>query len=240
MQTIMQDLTRVVHHSQNESNSVIQEGSSLESKRNKNWRRRELILGPMFAGKSDELLRRMRLHAVAGRKCLYMKYSKDKRYNECGESAIVTHYGLSCPALSGKVLEDLLRRAEREFNSTPHYEVLGIDEGQFFPDLFDFCNKLIQSRSVRIIISALDGTFKQEMFPQIGLLLPWVEKLKKLTAVCDYCGEKAYFSFRLTDDETLIVIGGKELYKALCGPCLEKAHVKKMQEAKKENITITQ
>lgn len=136
----------------------------------------ELIIGPMFAGKSTELLRRVKRHAISGKSCLFVKYAADNRYDS---ESIATH--------------DLMKQAARAVTTLAelgddwkNYDVLGIDEGQFYSDVVSFCEMAAHSGKI-VIISALGGTYQREGFNSILDLLPKAEKIKQLHAICKLC-----------------------------------------------------
>jgi thymidine kinase len=182
----------------------------------------ELIMGPMFAGKSTELLRRVKRLEISGKKCLFVKYSADQRYST---NSISTHDQITRTAVSCKALEEL-GETWRE------YDVIGIDEGQFFDDLVKFSSTAANSGKI-IITSALNGQFIQVGFPQIMELIPLCEKVKKLSSICKICLNTANYTFRTAKDSENLddLIGGAEAYMPLCRECLE------FKKAQKENRT---
>ena len=103
------------------------------------------------------------------------------------------------------------------------YSVLAIDEGQFFPDLADMCDRWA-SQGKSVIVAALDGTFQREPFPVIMALIPRAEEVIKLTAICVGCGADAAFSRRLSDETDVEVIGGADKYVAMCRACYAEPH----------------
>ena len=177
----------------------------------------ELIIGPMFSGKSTELMRRIKRHMIAKRDCIVVKYFKDKRYSE-GDMA--THDRQLLKASSTETLDTI-------YESLLTHDVIGIDEGQFFPDVsnavsdsqvVEVSDKLAEKGKV-VIISALDGTFQKKPFGRILELIPLCEQVNKLTAVCVGCGKDASFSQRLTCEKTVELIGGADLYRPVCRTC---------------------
>ena len=98
------------------------------------------------------------------------------------------------------------------------YDVIGIDEGQFFTDLVWFCEKAANARKV-VIVSALQGTFVRGSWANVTELIPMCEKIKKLTAICKLCKESASFTFRTADSNCHKLIGGAEMYMPLCRVC---------------------
>lgn len=178
----------------------------------------DLITGPMFAGKSTELLRRVRRYEHAGRKCILIKWQGDTRYVEepRGAGRIMTHDHHHRLAVCACRLSDL--DAE-----TLSADVIAIDEGQFFEDIVEFCCRLAVDRIV--IVSCLDGTFEQEPFPNISRLLSKADTAVKLSAVCTHCKKDASFTKRkmtpgTATSTTMIVVGGSEMYAPCCRMCL--------------------
>ena len=94
-------------------------------------------------------------------------------------------------------------------------DVIGIDEGQFFPDLLPFCDRQAAAGKV-VIVSALDCTFDRKPFRAVCDLVAAAESVTKLCSVCRFCGDDAAFSLRHSDSTELIMIGGKELYSPVC------------------------
>ncbi len=169
----------------------------------------ELILGPMFSGKTSELLRRVTRYGFAGRRCIVIKYAKDTRYSVTKAS---THNNLQCEAIGCNKLSEFSQSMES-------FDVLAIDEGQFFPDAPAFCEEMA-NRGKIVIVAALDSTFQRAPFGCVLNLVSLAEKVTKLSAVCTKCGQDAGFTKRLSDDlTTLELIGGPELYAARCRPC---------------------
>ena len=155
----------------------------------------ELIIGPMFSGKSTELLRRMRRHQIANRKCLVIKYHKDDRYLlEENQDLLSTHAKETCPALPVSSLKDEAFYPSL-YNKVANYDVIGIDEGQFFDyDLVIFCDALATDGKI-VIVSALSGSYKRDPWASISKLIPYVDDIQMLTAVCE-CTADAPFTHR--------------------------------------------
>ncbi|XP_076458175.1 thymidine kinase, cytosolic-like [Babylonia areolata] len=168
----------------------------------------ELIIGPMFSGKTTELIRRLKRYRVAQYACLIIKYLGDTRYNEEGVS---THDRQILPAVSTNELMPVLEKALQ-------YDVIGIDEGQFFPDVVTFADHLADKGKI-VIVAALDGTFQKRAFGDILNLVPVSESVTKLTAVCTICFKPAAFTRRKTQENKVEVIGGEDKYLAVCREC---------------------
>ncbi|ABI99059.1 thymidine kinase [Deerpox virus W-1170-84] len=169
----------------------------------------QLILGPMFSGKSTELIRLLRRYQLAKYKCNIIKYSKDDRYGN--DEFLYTHDKLSIPAISSKTLNEA-------YSHIIDVDVIGIDEGQFFPDIVNFSESMANIGKI-VIIAALDGTYKRSPFNDILQLIPLSEKVIKLNAVCMNCCGEASFSKRISDEKEIEIIGGSEKYKSVCRKC---------------------
>jgi len=168
-----------------------------------------LVVGPMFSGKSTELLRRARRHTFGGRRVLLIKYRADTRYSV---EKLSTHDKCMMDALPVKEL------AEVSEDMLLDYDVVGVDEGQFFPDVVPFAEKAA-NMGLRVIVAALDATFERKPFGTICELFPLAENITKLAAVCTKCGSDAAFTKRTTDNKEVEVIGGTEMYIPVCRSC---------------------
>ncbi|KAI2658928.1 Thymidine kinase, cytosolic [Labeo rohita] len=168
----------------------------------------QVIFGPMFSGKSTELMRRVRRFQVAQYSCLLIKYAKDTRYSEKG---MATHDMSTMEAVPANRLQDIRALALQAC-------VIGIDEGQFFPDTVEFCEEMANMGKT-IIVAALDGTFQRKPFGNILNLVPLAESVVKLNAVCMQCFKEAAYTKRLGAEKEVEVIGGADKYHAVCRAC---------------------
>eukprot|EP00456_Euglypha_rotunda_P016520 TRINITY_DN15474_c0_g1_i2.p1 TRINITY_DN15474_c0_g1~~TRINITY_DN15474_c0_g1_i2.p1 ORF type:complete len:242 (+),score=20.43 TRINITY_DN15474_c0_g1_i2:108-833(+) len=169
----------------------------------------QVILGPMFSGKTTELLRRIRRYTIAKRKCVVIKYNKDTRYDaECA----ATHDRQTEKAIAAGILSDV------PASVLSHADVVGIDEGQFFSDVVEFSETMANQGKV-VIVAALDGTFERKPFGSILNLIPLAEQVIKLSAVCMICNEEAAFTKRLSEETKVEVIGGQDKYISTCRRC---------------------
>lgn len=168
----------------------------------------ELIIGPMFSGKTSELIRQYTKYKIAGKNPLAIKSSIDIRYDKLN---ITTHAGVKIPALS----TDRLAHVE----ISPETTVICIDELQFYPDAYEMIIEYLK-RNYRIICSCLNGNFKQEPFPSISMLIPYATNIIQLTSICNSCScDTAVLSIRLSKDDTEIKIGGSDEYVPMCTKC---------------------
>ena len=190
----------------------------------KNEGRIVLILGPMFSGKSTRLIEVIRKYTYKAKKTIMVKYFEDKRYSE--KSEVVTHDLIKYDSIDCKNLGD-------SFEILKNYDVIGIDEGQFFPDLVEICEKLVLLKKI-IIIAALNGNFRMEPFPVISRIISKADKIKLLKAYCFNCHKDAKFSLRIVQSNETVLIGAGEAYKPACREC----HKYFSMEREKGNLNI--
>ncbi|XP_022080425.1 thymidine kinase, cytosolic-like [Acanthaster planci] len=187
----------------------------------------QVIFGPMFSGKTTELLRRIKRFEIANYSCLVIKYAKDDRYDKEG---VATHDRQVTKAVSTECLYDLL-------DSSTNHDVIGIDEGQFFPDCIEFAEDMANQGKI-VIVAALDGTFQRKGFGNILNLVPLAENVVKLNAVCMMCYQEASYTKRMGMETKLEVIGGADKYMAVCRECFNKpAHPSPTQEENGNSFT---
>lgn len=168
----------------------------------------QIIFGPMFSGKTTELMRRLKRFQIANHKVLIVKYAKDVRYDHAG---IATHDKQTMLAVASMELESLKEKSLE-------YSVIGIDEGQFFPDTVAYAEEMA-NRGKIVIVAALDGTYQRIGFADILRLVPLAESVVKLNAVCMRCFEEASFTKRTSAETAVEVIGGSDKYIATCRKC---------------------
>lgn len=168
----------------------------------------EMIIGPMFSGKSTELIREIRLAKVIEKKVLVIKPLLDDRYEN---TKIVSH---SFESEECNTIDFLYKLDEQVLK----YDLIVIDEGQFFPDLKETVLKWVEQYNKEILIGGLDGDFKRKPIGQILELIPYADKCKKISSMCKLCndGTKAIFSHRITNNSEQVQIGGSESYSPLC------------------------
>jgi thymidine kinase len=184
----------------------------------------EVVVGPMFSGKSEELIRRLRRAEIARQRVQIFKPVIDQRY---AANEIVSHSGLG-------ISSDLVRTAEEIMHKIePRTEVIGIDEAQFLGDaLVDVCTKLADMGK-RVIVSGLDTDFMGRPFEPMPRLLAVAEEITKLLAICVRCGNPAVHTQRLVASEELIVVGATGMYEARCRRCFEpQLAIQKVEEEK--------
>lgn len=173
----------------------------------------EVICGPMFAGKSEELIRRVKTLSYAHQKIVAFKPAIDDRYDK---TAIASHDGEKYQAYAIKEAKDILKFA------TADVQVIAVDEVQFFGnEIISICEHLAD-KGVRVIVAGLDTDFRGEPFGPMPELLARAEFVTKLSAACTVCGCAATRTQRLVDgnpanyDDPIILVGAKESYEARC------------------------
>ena len=205
--------------------------SEVYEKKQSGWM--ELICGSMFSGKSEELIRRVRRTQFARQKTVVFKPALDNRY---AEEAVVSHNGTSVWAKPVAKSTDIFLHIKDD------YDVIAIDEVQFFDDeIVDVAQHLADSGH-RVIMAGLDQDFRGEPFGPVPKLLSLAEKVTKLQAVCSVCGQAASRTQRLINDkpasynEPIILVGASESYEPRCRhhhevPGAGKETVEKVKEA---------
>ncbi len=172
----------------------------------------EVIVGPMFSGKSEELIRRLRRAEIGKQRVQIFKPEIDKRYAKNG---IVSHSGLEIASDIVSSGSDILEKV------VPRTEVVGIDEAQFLGEtVVDACVKLADLGK-RVLVAGLDTDFMGRPFEPMPRLLAVAEEITKLLAICMQCGNPAVHTQRLVASEELIVVGAGGMYEARCRRCFE-------------------
>ncbi|MCX6256740.1 MAG: thymidine kinase [Bacteroidia bacterium] len=177
----------------------------------------ELIVGSMFSGKTEELIRRLKRATIAKQRVEIFKPNIDNRYSE---NEVVSHDAnaiLSTPVeSSGNIL--LLAN---------NVDVIGIDEAQFFDmNIVEVCNELA-GQGLRVIVAGLDMDFRGKPFGPIPALMATAEYITKVHAICMNCGDLAHYSHRLSPADKQILIGEKDNYEPLCRKCFHEVTRKK-------------
>ena len=191
----------------------------------------ESIFGPMFAGKTSELMRKIKRHQLAQKNCLVINFYADNRYTK--EEKVTSHDNISIDAIKVKTLSEVSPKKMQDI------EVIGIDEGQFFSDLIEQSEKWANEGKI-VIIAALDCTYQKKPFNGVTDLLAISEKVTKLSAVCMDCGKDAAFTKRTSSEGEIELIGGLDKYKPVCRMCFHSPKIlttpKKTMKVMKENV----
>lgn len=175
----------------------------------------EVICGSMFSGKTEELLRRLRLATIAKQKVIVFKPKIDDRY---ASDAVVSHDARRVASTSVGQAIDIWNGVVAA-DGKPRYEVVGVDEAQFFGlDLVEVCEKLADL-GVRVIVSGLDQDSRGIPFEPIPQLLAVAEFITKNLAICMVCGNPSNRSQRLVNRESRVLVGASDMYEARCRKC---------------------
>ena len=186
----------------------------------------KIIMGCMWSGKTTELIRECERYKSIGKKVLYISPIVDNRnkkvvlgnYLSYNLGKINTHNNNYVQCIKLESLNEL----ENNWEEILKWDVFGIDEAQFFNNL-DIVKSLVNNNKI-VIVSGLDGDFKQEKFGCILNLIPICDDIVKLHALCKMCndGTIGVFSKRIINNQDQTLIGGKDEYLAVCRKCLVK------------------
>lgn len=175
----------------------------------------ELIVGPMFSGKSEELIRRVNRAVIARQHVQVFKPALDDRYDSV---AVASHNGRTVDAVAVRTVDDLKARLE------PDVQVVAIDEGQFLGEGLVPLAIDLADEGKRVLIAGLDQDFRGEPFGSVPQLLAHAEFITKLTAICR-CGRAATRTQRLIGghpahfDDPIILVGASDSYEPRCRSC---------------------
>jgi len=173
----------------------------------------EVIVGPMFSGKSEELIRRLKRARIARQRVACFKPDIDLRYHR---TSIASHSSQTHEAETIANVADLRRALYRQM---PEIEVVGIDEAQFVDDSIVQLTGELVHLGKRVVIAGLDTTFTGEPFGPIPALMAIADEVTKLSAVCMVCGAPAVHTQRLGASRELVVVGAAGVYEARCRNC---------------------
>ncbi len=175
----------------------------------------EVICGPMFSGKTEELIRRVRRAQIAGQRVLICKPKRDTRYSE---SEVVSHDRKAVESIAVEDAREILKHSEP-------VQVVAIDEVQFFDyEIVEVCRHLAL-KGKRVIVAGLDMDYRARPFGPVPYLLAVAEYITKLHAICKHCGALATHSYRLTDEREDIVLGAEERYEPRCRICFHMGNI---------------
>jgi thymidine kinase len=176
----------------------------------------EVICGSMFSGKTEELIRRLNRARIAMQRVEVFKPSVDTRYSI---DNVVSHDEKSFSSIVVENASQILFYAQ-------DFEVVGIDEAQFFGnELVAVCNQLADNGK-RVLVSGLDMDFRGNPFGPIPELMAVAEYVTKVHAICIRCGDLANYSHRIVSSEKLVMLGETDSYEPLCRKCFRAANNK--------------
>ena len=186
----------------------------------------EVVCGSMFSGKSEELIRRLKRAKFARQHVIIFKPVIDTRYSDTN---VVSHDHNAIPSTP-------VANSDAVLQMSAGYDVIGIDEAQFFDDgLVEVCNKLAY-RGIRVIVVGLDMDFKGVPFGPMPALCAIADEVTKVHAICVKCGALAYVSHRLVKNNSQVMLGEKTEYEPLCRECFKKAIAEDERNARSKNL----
>lgn len=175
----------------------------------------EVICGSMFSGKTEELIRRLKRAKIANQKVEIFKPKVDTRYDE---EKVVSHDANSILSIPIDHSSKLLELSEG-------VGVIGVDEAQFFDEeLPEVCQSLALTGK-RVIVAGLDMDYKGKPFGPMPNLLAVAEYITKVHAICQHCGNLATHSYRLTEEESQVMLGESDTYEARCRTCYHMGNI---------------
>jgi len=175
--------------------------------------RLEVITGPMFSGKSEELIRRLKRARIARQRVACFKPDIDLRYHR---TAIASHSSQTHEAMTVANTSHLRKAL---YPQILEIEVVGLDEAQFFDEaVVQFALELVHMGK-RVLMAGLDTTFTGDPFGPIPALMAVSDEVTKLSAVCMVCGAPAIHTQRLGKSRELVVVGAAGMYEARCRTC---------------------
>lgn len=172
----------------------------------------EVICGPMFSGKSEELIRRVTRSQIARIPVQTFKPQLDDRY---ADDQVVSHSSLKVAAIPVETSAQLLRAID---DAT---EVIGVDEGQFFDEGLVKVVDLLAAAGKQVIIAGLDTDYLRRPFEPIPTLCDRAEVVTKMLAVCHKCGGPGMYTQRIVHSDDLVVLGAQGAYEARCRMCYD-------------------
>ncbi|HEX8735674.1 MAG TPA: thymidine kinase [Pyrinomonadaceae bacterium] len=170
----------------------------------------EVIVGSMFSGKSEELIRRLKRANIARQKVQVFKPAIDIRYSV---EEIASHSGLKHGSIPVASAKEMLDKVEIDT------EVVGIDEGQFFDLEVVNAVNFLANRGMRVIVAGLDQDYTGRPFEPMPQLLAVAEFITKTHAICVKCGETANYSQRTVESDAVVEVGAADKYEARCRRC---------------------
>jgi thymidine kinase len=178
----------------------------------------EVICGSMFSGKTEELIRRLKRAKIANQRVEIFKPRLDTRYDD---ARVVSHDANS-------ILSTPIDHSSKLLPLANGYDVIGIDEAQFFDlGLSDVCQELAL-QGIRTIVAGLDMDYRGKPFGPMPALLSVAEYITKVHAICPHCGNLATHSYRLSSDSSDILLGEKDHYEPRCRTCYSMGNILKL------------
>lgn len=172
-----------------------------------------LIIGPMFSGKSTRLIQYIRRYKTLDKKMIIIKPNIDTRYTLEDELCTHDNQKQKCVSLESNNLKIIF-----EDNNYSEAEIIIIEEGQFFTELYNIVKKMLDTDKKRVYIAALNGDYNRELFGDIHQLISQCDNIEFMQALCLDCkdGTPGCFTKRLSNNNSQILVAGNTEYKAVC------------------------
>ena len=185
----------------------------------------EIILGPMWSGKTSALLKIYRQYSFCKSRVCVINYKADDRYSE---TMLSTHDKEMIPCVMGFSMEEIMKTHRSDIENS---DVILINEGQFFSDIVPFTINMVEEEGKKVYICGLDGDFQRNKIGNLLDLIPMCDKMSKLHSLCSMCknGTLAPFTFRSTCETEQVLIGN-DIYMPLCRSCYNAQTKRKMEE----------
>lgn len=174
----------------------------------------DIILGPMFAGKSSRILSIESRYASLGMRVLILKHASDNRYGY--QDDVITHDQRRVPC------RRLLNLNELEDETLWRFDVVIVDEAHFFPGLVSFVRRVVEDHRKALFLVGLDGDSNRRPFGELLECIPLADRIERITAFCHQCanGTPGLFSYRTQGPhDQQVIVGGPERYETLCRRC---------------------
>ncbi len=181
----------------------------------------DIILGPMFSGKTTKLFEIMDRLEKENIKFITVKPHIDNRYNDNEKNNFIISHNLKkkeCKVSNNlkDIFEEIKINKTIESTRSESIQYVLIDEGQFFKNLYNFTILCLEKLNVNVIVTGLDGDFQRKPMGEILNLLPIANSITKLTSKCNICQKDAIFTHRIVNDSEQVLIGGSDKYIPLC------------------------
>ena len=183
----------------------------------------DMILGPMFSGKTTKLLEIMEMFDKKNIKYIAVKPKIDDRYTEEDKNNFIVSHNFEkreCKVTTDllEIFSEIKKNKTIESTRSESVEYILIDEAQFFKNLFNFCIACLEQLNINVIVTGLDGDFMRKPMGEILDLLPIANTITKLSSKCHHenCEQPGIFSHRIVADQGQVLIGGSDKYVPLC------------------------
>lgn len=190
----------------------------------------DLISGPMFSGKTSEILRRLLIDEAIGFRVVYINHSLDTRSSD----PFSTHNPLYKKTLEeGKIKFLSSNCLEKITEDIKEFDIIGVDEAQFYPELVQVISRWVEDLNKKVIVAGLTGDFRRKKFGQMLDLQPLADSFVNLTSYCLPCAQakkrkisNAIFTHRLVKSKGQVQVGGVETYIPVCRKCYKELNSK--------------